>query len=51
MDLINHVKTDFFSSTGHIPNFVSSAGYHIIHEGQIFRLLGIPMGFKVSMGQ
>ncbi|MCO5606714.1 hypothetical protein L7F22_060904 [Adiantum nelumboides] len=44
---INHTKTGYRLSSGTVPTVVTDAGCKRIEEGHIFRLLGIPMGFKV----
>ena len=31
------------------PQWIAETGYKRFHEGEIFRLLGIPMGYKVSL--
>lgn len=48
---INHTKTGFWSSKGSFPAIFANAGCKQIKDGEVFRLLGIPMGFNVSLGQ
>ena len=49
--VINHSKTGCWSSNGNIPNTVSQSGCNVILNGQVFRLLGIPMGFHCTNKQ
>lgn len=44
--VINHSKTGYKTATGNAPPLIMSAGCKNIEDGQIFRLLGIPMGSK-----
>ncbi|KAI5064482.1 hypothetical protein GOP47_0021152 [Adiantum capillus-veneris] len=48
---INHGKTGYKASSGSSPPLVVQAGCQQIEECKVFWLLGIPMGFKVSMNQ
>ncbi|MCO5548209.1 hypothetical protein L7F22_001666 [Adiantum nelumboides] len=47
--VINPHKTGVWSSSNSIPPSVTRAGCKPIPSGSIFRLLGIPMGFDVSL--
>lgn len=49
--LINHSKTGFKSLSGYMPADVKQAGCKIIENGQVFRLLGIPMRFGITFAQ
>lgn len=44
--IINHAKTGYKLSCGQAPQIILDAGCQSIPDGQIFRLLGIPMGFN-----
>lgn len=46
---VNHEKTGFHAINGAASKFLSDKGCKEIQKGQIFRLLGIPMGFGTSM--
>lgn len=48
---INHTKTGFWSSKDNTPDRVANAGCKRINNGEIFCLLGIPMGFNVTLEQ
>ena len=48
---INHNKTGIKTLIEPPPKWLLEAGCNPIQEGTIFRLLGIPMGFKVSLKQ
>lgn len=48
---INHFKTGIKSLIEPPPEWLKAEGCNIIPDGEIFRLLGIPMGFKVSLRQ
>lgn len=43
--VINHGKTRCYSASGVLPSVIERAGCKIIRKGEVFRLLGIPMGF------
>lgn len=47
----NHQKIGVKSRGSPIPDWLKAQGCKEIQEGEVFRLLGIPMGFKVSMHQ
>ena len=47
--VINHSKTGVWASSNSIPYVITQAGCKPIPSGSIFRLLGIPMGFDVSL--
>lgn len=49
--VISHHKTGYRSSNGITPQVILEAGCQLIQDGQIFRLLGVPMGFKVTFAQ
>ena len=49
--IINHTKTGFKSLSGNMPMMVKQAGCKFIENCQVFRLLGIPMGFGISYTQ
>lgn len=48
---INHSKTGIKTHGKSIPEWMLQQGCQPIIEGEIFRLLGIPMGFKISLQQ
>ena len=48
---INHSKTGIKSSKNITPQWLLDHGCEIIPEGAVFRLLGIPMGFGISLQQ
>ena len=48
---INHNKTGIKTLIEPPPNWLIEAGCNTIQEGTIFRLLDIPMGFKVTLKQ
>lgn len=47
--LLNHAKTGFFSDNEEVIKMLEDMGCKRIERGTIFRLLGIPMGFNVSL--
>ena len=47
--VINHSKTGVWASNQMVPPAVLQAGCKVIQDGSIFRLLGIPMGFGISL--
>ena len=49
--VINHTKTGCWSSTGNILATAVLSGCKTIMNGELFRLLGIPMGFHCSNKQ
>lgn len=48
---INHSKTGIKGFKKDLPNWILEQGCKVIKDGEIFRLLGIPIGFKVSLSQ
>ncbi|MCO5567330.1 hypothetical protein L7F22_021020 [Adiantum nelumboides] len=48
---INHAKTGIRASLSPLPRWITNQGCSILQDGVIFRLLGIPFGFRVSMSQ
>ena len=46
---INHRKTEIICKGGGPPQWIAETGCRRFQEGEIFRLLGIPMGYKVSL--
>ena len=46
---INHRKTGIICKGGGPPQWIAETGCRRFQEGEIFRLLGIPMGHKVSL--
>ena len=49
--VINHSKIGYKCFSNNIPQVVVSASCKEILSGQIFRLLGIPMGFGITSSQ
>ena len=47
--VINHSKTSYKCFSNNTPQVVVSVGCKETPSGQIFRLLGIPMGFGISL--
>ncbi|MCO5572277.1 hypothetical protein L7F22_026030 [Adiantum nelumboides] len=47
--VINHTKTGFRTSIQSPPIWLTEEGCKPIKDGEIVRILGIPMGFKVSL--
>ena len=46
---INHWKTGIIYKDNAPPQWIDETGCRRYQEGEIFRLLGIPMGYKVSL--